>query len=76
MDDSAIPLVTPAAPRLPDPEPGEWETRRRPVRGRRLLCDQAPSEEWQFATTTVHAAGEDMRNLTAEIPPLIASVAA
>ena len=37
MDDSAIPLITPAAPRLSDPEPGEWETRCRPVRGRRLL---------------------------------------
>ncbi|MER6735566.1 hypothetical protein [Streptomyces puniciscabiei] len=40
------------------------------------LRDRAPSEEWQFATTTLHAAGEDMRNLTAEIPPFIASVAA
>ncbi|MGW2174714.1 DUF6228 family protein [Streptomyces sp. NPDC001705] len=33
------------------------------------------SEEWQFETITMHAAGEDMRNLSAEIHTLIASVA-
>ncbi|MFD7939022.1 DUF6228 family protein [Streptomyces sp. NPDC059755] len=38
------------------------------------IRDRAPSEEWQFETTTVHAAGEDMRNLTAEIRTFIASV--
>lgn len=39
------------------------------------IRDRAPSGEWQFETTTVHAAGEDMRNLTAEIHTFIASVA-
>ncbi|WP_327686999.1 DUF6228 family protein [Streptomyces sp. NBC_00467] len=38
------------------------------------IRDRAPSEEWQFETTTVHAAGEDMRNLTAEVRAFIASV--
>lgn len=38
------------------------------------IRDRAPSEEWQFETTTVHAAGEDMRDLTAEIHAFIASV--
>ncbi|MFB7323864.1 DUF6228 family protein [Streptomyces sp. NPDC056190] len=37
--------------------------------------DRAPSEEWHFKTTTEHAAGEDMRNLAAEIHTFIASVA-
>ncbi|WP_461085730.1 DUF6228 family protein [Streptomyces deserti] len=31
------------------------------------IHDRAPSEEWHFPTTTVHAAGEDIRNLAAEI---------
>ncbi|MFF1841013.1 DUF6228 family protein [Streptomyces sp. NPDC058232] len=35
---------------------------------------RAPSEQWRFETTTVHAAGEDMRNLAAEIHTFIASV--
>ncbi len=39
------------------------------------IRDRAPSEEWQFETITMHAAGEDMRNLSAEIHTLIASVA-
>ncbi|KPI15652.1 hypothetical protein OK074_2097 [Actinobacteria bacterium OK074] len=39
------------------------------------IQDRAPSEEWHFATITVHAAGEDMRNLAAEIHTLIAGVA-
>ncbi|RZB16409.1 hypothetical protein StrepF001_27395 [Streptomyces sp. F001] len=39
------------------------------------IRDRAPSEEWQFETTTVHVAGEGMRNLTAEIHTFIASVA-
>jgi hypothetical protein len=39
------------------------------------IHDRAPSEEWHFATTTVHAAGEDMRNLAAEIHTLIVGVA-
>ncbi|CAL9639215.1 hypothetical protein SUDANB126_06315 [Streptomyces sp. enrichment culture] len=39
------------------------------------IHDRAPSEEWHSATTTVHAAGEDVRNLAAEIHTLIASVA-
>ncbi|MFG2946508.1 DUF6228 family protein [Streptomyces adustus] len=39
------------------------------------IRDRAPSEEWQFETKTVHAAGEDMRNLTAEIHTFIASAA-
>lgn len=37
--------------------------------------ERAPSEEWQFETNTVHAAGKDMRNLTPEIHTFIASVA-
>ncbi|MFJ7968520.1 DUF6228 family protein [Streptomyces sp. NPDC096324] len=39
------------------------------------IRDRAPSEEWQFETNTAHAAGEDMRNLAAEIHTFIASVA-
>ncbi|MGI5528834.1 DUF6228 family protein [Streptomyces syringium] len=31
------------------------------------LHSRPPAEEWCFETTTVHAAGEDMRNLAAEI---------
>lgn len=30
------------------------------------IHDRPPSEEWHFETTTVHAAGEDTRNLAAE----------
>ncbi|WSF07513.1 hypothetical protein OH770_00420 [Streptomyces microflavus] len=37
--------------------------------------DRAPSEQWQFETNTMHAAGEDTR-LTAEIRTFIASAAA
>ncbi|MFJ7965473.1 DUF6228 family protein [Streptomyces sp. NPDC096324] len=39
------------------------------------IRDRAPSEERQFETNTVHAAGEVMRNLTAEIRTFIAGVA-
>ncbi len=39
------------------------------------IHDRAPSEQWHFEITTVHAAGEDMRNFAAEIDTLIASVA-
>ncbi|MDX3772144.1 hypothetical protein PV683_42045 [Streptomyces sp. AK08-01B] len=39
------------------------------------MRDRAASEEWQFETNTVHASGEDMRNLTAEIHTFLASVA-
>ncbi|MFF1649177.1 DUF6228 family protein [Streptomyces sp. NPDC058240] len=31
------------------------------------IHDRPPAEEWHFETTTVHAAGEDMRNLAAEM---------
>ncbi|MER5613618.1 DUF6228 family protein [Streptomyces sp. NPDC002215] len=31
------------------------------------IHDRPPSEAWHFETTTVHAAGEEMRNLAAEI---------
>lgn len=37
------------------------------------LHDRPPSEEWHFETTTVHAAGEDMRNLAAEIRAFLES---
>ncbi|WP_324618409.1 DUF6228 family protein [Streptomyces sp. RTd22] len=30
------------------------------------IHDRPPSEEWHFETTTVHAAGEEMRNLATE----------
>ncbi|MFE4414886.1 DUF6228 family protein, partial [Streptomyces sp. NPDC056821] len=30
--------------------------------------------EWHFETTTVHQAGEDMRNLAADISSFLASV--
>ncbi|MFI6093554.1 DUF6228 family protein [Streptomyces sp. NPDC051218] len=39
------------------------------------IRDGAPSEEWQFETNTVYAAGEDMCNLSAEVRAFIASVA-
>ncbi|MFD3565808.1 DUF6228 family protein [Streptomyces sp. NPDC058667] len=32
-----------------------------------------PSEEWHFPTTTVHAAGEEMRNLAAELQMFLTS---
>lgn len=38
------------------------------------IRDRAPSEEGRFETTTVHAAGEGMRDLTAEIHTFAASV--
>ncbi|UWE10829.1 DUF6228 family protein [Actinacidiphila bryophytorum] len=38
------------------------------------IHDRPPYEEWHFETTTVHAAGEDMRNLAAEIHTLLAGV--
>ncbi|MFF9428357.1 DUF6228 family protein [Streptomyces sp. NPDC014746] len=38
------------------------------------IRDRAPSEEWKFEATTWHAAGEDMRNLTAEVHTFIAHV--
>ncbi|MEV3873305.1 DUF6228 family protein [Streptomyces sp. NPDC049906] len=30
------------------------------------IHDRPPTEEWRFETTTVHAAGKDMRNLATE----------
>ncbi|SHI03968.1 DUF6228 family protein [Streptomyces sp. 3214.6] len=39
------------------------------------IHDQAPSEGWHFETTTVHAAGEDMRTLAAETHTFLRSVA-
>ncbi|MER6464159.1 DUF6228 family protein [Streptomyces sp. NPDC001228] len=39
------------------------------------IRDRAPSEEWQFETNTVHAAGEDMRSLAAEFHTFLTSVA-
>ncbi|MFF4590889.1 DUF6228 family protein [Streptomyces sp. NPDC001388] len=40
------------------------------------IHDRAPAEEWRFETTTVHAAGEDIRVLAAGIQhTFIASVA-
>ncbi|MGW2302640.1 DUF6228 family protein [Streptomyces sp. NPDC001809] len=38
------------------------------------IHDRAPSEGWHFETTTVHAAGEDMRHLAAEIQAFLTSV--
>ncbi|MFE0135695.1 DUF6228 family protein [Streptomyces sp. NPDC059037] len=37
------------------------------------LHDRPPSDEWHFAATTVHAAGEDMRRLAADIRAFLAS---
>jgi hypothetical protein len=31
------------------------------------IHDRPPAEEWHFETTTVHAAGEDMQHLAAEV---------
>ncbi|WP_371271167.1 DUF6228 family protein [Streptomyces sp. yr375] len=39
------------------------------------IHDRAPSEEWHFEVTTVHAAGEDMRSLAGEIRTFLTSVA-
>lgn len=38
------------------------------------IYDRAPSEQWRFEIATVHAAGEDMRNLAAEIRTFIEGV--
>jgi hypothetical protein len=38
------------------------------------IHDRPPSEEWHFETTTVHEAGEEMRNLAAEIHTFLTSV--
>ncbi|MFF5390342.1 DUF6228 family protein [Streptomyces sp. NPDC013012] len=35
--------------------------------------DRPPSEEWHFETTTVHAAGEEMRSLAAEFQMFLTS---
>ncbi|WP_406454893.1 DUF6228 family protein [Streptomyces sp. NBC_01622] len=37
------------------------------------IHDRPPSEEWHFETTTVHAAGEEMRNLAAEFHTFLTS---
>lgn len=37
------------------------------------IHDRPPSEEWHFETTTVHAAGEEMRNLAAEFQMFLTS---
>lgn len=37
------------------------------------IHDRPPAEEWHFETTTVHAAGEDMQHLAAEIHALLTS---
>jgi len=36
--------------------------------------DRASSEAWHFEATTVHAAGEDMRNPAAEVHAFLAGV--
>ncbi|UOX93031.1 DUF6228 family protein [Amycolatopsis sp. FBCC-B4732] len=38
------------------------------------IHDRPPAEEWRFETTTVHAAGEEMRTLAAEVRTFLASV--
>ncbi|MEU9139349.1 DUF6228 family protein [Streptomyces sp. NPDC048404] len=40
------------------------------------IHDRPPFEEWHFKTTTVHAAGEEMGNLAAEIRTFLTSVTA
>ncbi|MGK5547446.1 DUF6228 family protein [Streptomyces sp. URMC 127] len=40
------------------------------------IHDRPPSEGWHFETTTVHAPGEEMRNLAAEIHTFLTSAAA
>ncbi|MFI9587219.1 DUF6228 family protein [Streptomyces sp. NPDC052236] len=37
------------------------------------LHDRPPSGQWHFEATTVHAAGEDMRNLAADIHAFLTS---
>ncbi|MFF0059353.1 DUF6228 family protein [Streptomyces cyaneofuscatus] len=37
------------------------------------IHDRPPYEEWHFETTTVHAAGEEMRNLGAEFQMFLTS---
>ncbi|MFI5809336.1 DUF6228 family protein [Streptomyces sp. NPDC051561] len=37
------------------------------------IHDRPPSEEWKFHTTTVHAAGEEMRNLATEFHAFLTS---
>nr|WP_107043040.1 DUF6228 family protein [Streptomyces roseoverticillatus] len=37
------------------------------------IHDRPPSEEWHFETATVHAPGEEMRNLAAEIRTFVLS---
>jgi hypothetical protein len=37
------------------------------------IHDRPPTEEWHFETTTVHAAGEDMRNLATEFRTFLTS---
>ncbi|MEV7590521.1 DUF6228 family protein [Streptomyces sp. NPDC089922] len=37
------------------------------------IHDRPPSEDWHFETTTVHAAGEEMRNLAAEVRTFLTS---
>jgi Family of unknown function (DUF6228) len=39
------------------------------------IHDHPPSETWHFETTTVHAAGEEMRNLAAEVHTFLTSKA-
>ncbi|MFF7730072.1 DUF6228 family protein [Streptomyces sp. NPDC008001] len=39
------------------------------------IHDRPPSEAWNFETTTVHAAGEEMRNLAAGIHAFITGAA-
>ncbi|WP_435972236.1 DUF6228 family protein [Streptomyces sp. Qhu_M48] len=39
------------------------------------IHNRPPAEEWHFETTTVHAAGEDMQHLAAEIHALLISPA-
>lgn len=39
------------------------------------IHDRAPGEEWCFETTTVHAAGEDMRNLAADVHAFLSGAA-
>ncbi|WP_413754673.1 DUF6228 family protein [Streptomyces sp. R-74717] len=38
------------------------------------IHDRLPSEEWHFKTTTVHAAGKDVRNLATDIHTFLAGV--
>ncbi|MEV5283022.1 DUF6228 family protein [Streptomyces sp. NPDC051994] len=39
------------------------------------IHDRLPAEEWNFEVTTVHAAGEDMHRLAAELHALLNSEA-